>query len=116
MAYLLNRVFTVYVRPTYTTSIGNKVFHKGELYVKDSILGTTMYLPLATVNVKGSVNSPAVLNSEGKFTKDPWMLYGTWTSYAKMQNDLKDIIAVYGTENVRVGVHIPIDYLVLPVE
>ncbi len=116
LADLLNRVFTVYVRPRYTTSQGNTVLHQGKLYVSDGLSGETRYIQVSTNNTVTEANSPTVLNTEARFKEDPWMLYGTWTSYAKLQKDLKDIIYVYGTGNVRASVHIPIDYQVLPIE
>jgi|GEM_PF-2496830 len=110
MADLLQRVFLVFVRPYFVDSTGHKVYHTGPIHAE---VGTNKYTILTTNNTTGG-NAPVKINSEGKYKADPWFLHSSYTSYNKMREELKSLIASYGTDNVRVTVYVPIDYEVLP--
>lgn len=110
MADLLQRVFLVFVRPYFVDSTGHNVYHTGPIYAKVDI---DRYATLITNNPTGG-NAPVKINSEGKYKADPWFLHSSYTSYNKMREELKSLIASYGTDNVRVTVYVPIDYEVLP--
>lgn len=110
MADLLQRVFLVFVRPYFVDSTGHNVYHTGPIYAK---VDTDRYATLVTNNSTGG-NAPVKINSEGKYKADPWFLHSSYTSYNKMREELKSLIASYGTDNVRVTVYVPIDYEVLP--
>jgi hypothetical protein len=112
MADLLQKVYLVFVRPTYSTS-GNRVVHKGPIYAS---AGGGTYSQLSSGVSGGVSNSPVNLNGEGTYTTDPWFLHSSYVSYEKMRAELKGIIAQYGTDNVRCANYIPIDYSVLPNE
>lgn len=115
MADLLQRVFLVFVRPYFVDSTGHNVYHTGPIYAKVGVnqYGNTEYAVLTTNNSTGG-NAPVKINSEGKYKADPWFLHSSYTSYNKMREELKSLIASYGTDNVRVTVYVPIDYEVLP--
>jgi hypothetical protein len=112
MANLLQKVFLIFVRPYYEDDAvaDRKVFIKTDIRFYDN--GT--YRLLKTINPSGRTTSPDVLNSSSKYDADAWFLYGSYTSYNDMKETLKNVIAVYGTANVRPCVYIPIDYEVLP--
>lgn len=113
MADLLNRVFMVFVRPYYKADSEHTVFHRGSIYAS---IGTNNHVILTTGNSTGQANSPNFLNEKGAYKQDPWFLHSTYTSYNDMREQLKEIIAFYGTSNVRCANYIPIDYEVLPNE
>lgn len=113
MADLLQRVFMIFVRPFYVDSLGRKVFHTSTIYAQSSEY-SNQYIQLKTTNDTGSTNSPTKLNSKGVYQKDPWFLHSTYTSYEEMRSALKDVIAIYGTDNVKCAGYIPIDYNILP--
>ena len=113
MADLLNRVFMVFVRPYYKADAEHTVFHKGTIYVS---LSGNNYTQLTTNNTTGQPTSSDFLNEKGAYKQDPWFLHSTYTSYNDMREQLKEIIAFYGTSNVRCANYIPIDYEVLPNE
>jgi len=110
MADLLQRVFLVFVRPYFVDSTEHKVYHTNSIYAK---VDTNKYTVLTTNNITGG-NAPVKINSEGKYKEDPWFLHSSYTSYNKMREELKSLIASYGTDNVMVTVYVPIDYEVLP--
>lgn len=110
MADLLQRVFLVFVRPYFVDDTGHNVYHTGQIFAK---VGTDKYIMLTTNNTTEG-NAPVKINSEGKYKADPWFLHSSYTSYNKMREELKSLIASYGTDNVRVTVYVPIDYEVLP--
>ena len=112
MADLLQKVFLIFVRPYYEDSgdPNRKVFVKTGLSYNDS--GT--YRTLKTINTSSPDTSPNKLNTKSKYKADGWFLYGSYTSYSDMKEELKSVIAIYGTANVRPCVYIPIDYEVLP--
>lgn len=110
MADLLQRVFLVFVRPFFIDDTGHKVYHTGSIYARVDV---DEYATLTTNNSTGG-NAPVKINSEGKYKADPWFLHSSYTSYNKMREELKSLIASYGTDNVRVTVYVPIDYEVLP--
>lgn len=116
MADLLQKVFQVHVRGYYENESGNKVFYKGKIY--GDLLpntGTSARYQLETINnVSKEFSSLADMNTENAFNSDPWFLYKTYTSYNKMRDELKSLIAIYGTDNVRVSIYVPVDYEVLP--
>lgn len=118
MADLLQKVFMVLVRPYYVDSQSRKVFHTGTVYTTYTPPGGTQgYTELKTNNdLTAPATSPVKLNSKGAYSKDPWFLHSTYTSYPEMQEELKNLIAVYGTDNVKVAIYVPIDYQVTPVE
>lgn len=110
MADLLNKVFMILVRPYYTDAGGNKVFFKGSVM---AVIGGDN-VALTSTNTTAPANSPVKLNNNGAFKNDPWFLFGTYTSYAKYQEDLKEVMATYGTSNIKTAVYVPMDYQVLP--
>jgi len=111
MADLLQRVFCIFVRPYYEDgSPDRKVFIKTGVVYPDG----SYYRALKTANNSTVTTSSDVLNGEGKYSADVWFLYGTYTSYNKARDELKEIIKIYGTSNVRLCVYVPIDYEVLP--
>jgi len=112
MADLLQKVFTIYVRPFYLDAEDNKVYYKGATYAQ--IAGIEKLLK--TTNLAGETNSPVKLNAEGAYTADPWFLFGAYTSYGRFTEVLKSVVADYGTDNVKCGIYTPIDYQVLPIE
>lgn len=113
MADLLHRVFMIFVRPFYRQDTEHTVFHKGTIYYR---IGTDSYATLTTDNTSSPNNSPVFLNEKGTYKQDPWFLHSTYTSYNDMRESLKNLIAFYGTSNVRCACYIPIDYEVLPNE
>jgi len=113
MADLLQKVYLLFVRPTYASSGGAQVVHKGSIYVST---GSNNYVQLSSGVSGGTQNSPVNLNGEGKYTNDPWFLHSSYTSYEKLREELKSVIARYGTDNVRCAMYIPIDYSVIPNE
>lgn len=112
MADLLQKVFLIFVRPYYEDGAdpNRKVFIKTPIYYNDS----NTYRVLKTTNTSGISTSPDKLNTKNYYTADAWFLYGSFTSYNEMREELKKVIATYGTANVRPCVYIPIDYEVLP--
>jgi len=115
MADLLQTVFMVMVRPYYTNVEGIKVFYTGPIFGTYARTGVTdAHIELETNNTTGEDISPTKINVETVFKKDPWFLHSVYTSYWKMQDELKAIIALYGTNNVKVANYIPVDYEVLP--
>lgn len=112
MADLLQKVFLVFVRPYYNDSQGRKVFHQGQIYTKEQSSERT----LTTNNTGSPANSPVKINGSGKYASDPWFLHSSYASYNQFREELKNIIAVYGTDNVKCAVYVPIDYEVLPRE
>lgn len=115
MADLLQTVFMIMVRPYYVNLEGNKVFYSGSIYGNYARTGVTdTHIGLVTNNTTGSATSPTKLNAESHFTQDPWFLHSTYTSYWKMRDELKSIIATYGTDNVRVANYVPFDVEVTP--
>jgi hypothetical protein len=112
MADTLQKVFLVFTRPFYeTTAAGQtyKVPYKGAINTADS-------KPLKTNNVGAVSTSPDKLNCNGNFTSDPWFLHSSYTSYDEMRLALKSLITIYGTENIKCTIYVPIDYQVLPIE
>ncbi len=117
MSDLLQKVFIVLVRPYYLNETSNITFHTGAIYgslIPDG--GGTRYELKTNNDVTDPTNSPVKLNSKGSYLKDPWFLHSTYTSYSDMQKKLKNLITVYGTDNVKVAVYVPINYQVTPVE
>ena len=112
MADLLQKVYLLFVRPTYTSSGGAQVVHKSNIYV----LAGDDHVKLLSGVSSGTQNSPVNLNGEGKYANDPWFLHSSYTSYEKLREELKSVIAKYGTDNVRCAIYIPIDYSVIPNE
>jgi hypothetical protein len=115
MSDLLQTVFMIMVRPYYVNLEGNKVFYTGEIFGTYARTGVTdEHIALVTNNTTGSDISPTKVNAEASYLKDPWFLHSTYTSYWKMRDELKSIIAIYGTDNVKVASYIPVDFEVLP--
>lgn len=115
MADLLQKVFQIHVRPYYVNSSGNKTFYSGQIYgdlIPEST--TNNRYQLTTNNSDGSMTSPVKINASGKFKADPWFLHSVYTSYNQFREELKKVIAEYGTNNVRCSIYVPIDYEVLP--
>jgi hypothetical protein len=113
MADLLQKVYLLFVRPIYSSSGGAQAVHKGSIYAST---GSNNYVQLSSGVSDGTQNSPVKLNEEGKYTNDPWFLHSSYTSYEKLREELKSVIARYGTDNVRCAMYIPIDYSVIPNE
>lgn len=113
---LLPRVFLIFVRPYYEdrNDPTKKVFiQTGILYSGE--YGTPVSLKtIITGNSKYPVTSPVKINSTQRYQADVWYLYGSFTSYNEAREEMKKLIAVYGTANVRLCVDVPIDYEVLP--
>ena len=102
----------ILVRPMHLTKENYPYAYKGTIYAPRD----TGYSPLT---IQGQddpdgVNSPVSLNKSGEYSHDPWLLHTVSTSYEKMRMKLKQLIALYGTDNVRVAQYVPIDYEVLP--
>jgi hypothetical protein len=112
MADLLQKVFQIHVRPYYLKN-GYKTFYNGAIYGDLIDSGTTRYL-LQTNNATGDETSSGNINQTAKFQADPWFLQSAYTSYNQLRDALKDVIAVYGTDNVRCSIYVPIDYEVVP--
>lgn len=111
MAELLQKVFCIFVRPYYEDGSPDiKVFIKTGIAYNDG----SNYKPLKTINTNVDTTSPDVVNNRGKYSADAWFLYGTFPSYNEAREELKNIIAIYGTSNVRLCIYVPIDYEVLP--
>ena len=114
MADLLQKVFKILVRPYYVDNSSNKVFYKGGIYGPISNTSTGARYELKTNNTTGDTTSPVRLNEGAKYKSDAWFLHSTYTSYNLFREAMKDIIAVYGTDNVKCGIYVPIDYEILP--
>lgn len=112
MADLLQRVFMIFVRPYYIDQYGHKIHHTGAIYVPEN----GSYKPLTTNNAVGSSISPVKLNASALFSADPWMLHSVYTSYNEFRDKLKEVMAVYGTDNIKCANYIPVDYDILPRE
>jgi hypothetical protein len=117
MADLLQKVYLLFVRPAYSSG-ENLIVHKGPIYRSGPLdsNGRPTYIQLSTGIAGGSSNSPVNLNGEGTYTTDTWFLHSSYTSYEKLREELKSVIARYGTEHVRCAIYIPIDYSVIPNE
>lgn len=60
--------------------------------------------------------SPTKITQEGHFTRDVWMLHDAYTSFSLMRDSLKDLLAYYGTDNIKCAQYINVDYQVLPIK
>lgn len=119
MADLLQKVFLVFVRPYYEDNNGAQSFYKEDLWTYRDDATVYQYYreyQLKTNNLTGETLSPVVLNASGRYIADPWMLHSSFTSYENFRQELKKIIAFYGTDNVRCATYLPIDFDVLPRE
>jgi hypothetical protein len=114
MSEPLQKVFMILVRPYYINEGGHKVFYDKQLYGDLVPSGGGTRYPMITNNTSGNNSSPVKINSSAKFQRDPWYLHSVYTSYANFRAELKGIIAVYGTDNVKCSIYLPIDYEVLP--
>lgn len=112
MADLLQTVFQIHVRPYYVED-GYTTFYNGKIYGDYMPSSTTRY-ELKTNVATGSLVSPNKINKKDKFQADPWFLHSVYTSYQEFKDELKALIALYGTSNVRCSIYVPIDYEVLP--
>jgi hypothetical protein len=114
MADLLQKMFQIHVRPYYINSTGNKTFYSGKVYGDLVVSGNGTRYELVTNNSGSTDTSPNKINKNGKFDSDPWFLHSVYSSYNEFRANLKSVIAVYGTDNVRCSIYVPIDYEVLP--
>ena len=70
---------------------------------------------LGTGIVGGDTISDTFINEEKNYSADPWLLHSTYVSYEKLRRAIKTLLADnIGTNNIRVGVFVPIDYEILP--
>jgi hypothetical protein len=130
VAETLQKVFMILVRPYFVVD-GEKYFHAGKIYNDpgqfipehyDSIKNQTVpdqFIPgilLETNNENVQPNSPQKLNSSAEFLRDPWFLHSTYTSYDDYRMAVKDLLAIYGFDNIKCSTYIPMDFIPLPKE
>jgi hypothetical protein len=114
MADTLQKVFLLFVRPYYNEVVSGNTYKVPYI----GAITSTNDKQLITNNADVSLPSysPSKINFAGKYKADPWFLHSSYTSYEDMRLSLKSLITVYGTDNIKCTVSMPIDYDILPNE
>lgn len=119
MGELLNKVFLIFVRPTYFNESGiPRTVYKQPLvrtrYDEDNNLVDDI---LKTNNASSTLLSTLNdFNTNEEFLQDPWFLIFSTGSYDDFKLELKSVLRYYGLGDVKCGVFVPTDIEVIPNE
>lgn len=120
MAELYQKVYLIFTRPVYTDLAGDDAFYKGVITITYQTPGVaTKTLDSGSeigdrLLAKAQDQSPQFINDEMRFNYDCWYLHSAYTSYEIYKKELRFLVNLYGTKNVKTALNLPLDLEVLP--